>query len=135
MKFYPISHVVFETTRSRLIQILHHYSVSWKITRLYFWSSNLLYFAQKKPIEKKFSDFWLVGRKLTKFLMSYLKRQVFFYLNFLSLFSVMRDNSSVFTTHQIVRFQTFDCSREISPNLYFGRLLLLTVYKILAKEV
>ena len=31
---------VFETTRSRFIQILHHFSVSWMITQLYFFSSN-----------------------------------------------------------------------------------------------
>ena len=37
--------------------------------------------------------------------------------------------------HQIAKFETFDCSREISPNLYFDRLLLLKVHKILAKKV
>ena len=37
--------------------------------------------------------------------------------------------------HQSAKFQTFDCSREISPNLYFDRLLLLKVYKISAKKV
>ena len=37
--------------------------------------------------------------------------------------------------HQSVKFQTFHCSHEISPNLYFDRLLLLKVYKISAKKV
>ena len=37
--------------------------------------------------------------------------------------------------HQSAKFQTFDCSRKISPNLYFDRLLLLKVYKILAEKV
>ena len=37
-------------------------------------------------------------------------------------------------THQSAKFQTFDCSREISTNLYFDRLLLLKVYKISAKN-
>ena len=36
MKVHPIPHVIFETTRSGIIQILHHCSVSWKITPLYF---------------------------------------------------------------------------------------------------
>ena len=36
---------------------------------------------------------------------------------------------------QSAKLQTFDCSRKISPNLYFDRLLLLKVYKILAKKV
>ena len=37
--------------------------------------------------------------------------------------------------HQSAKFQNFDCSDEISPNLYFNRLLLLKVYKISAKKV
>ena len=36
MKVYPISHAIFETTRPGFAQILHHWSVLWKITRLYF---------------------------------------------------------------------------------------------------
>ena len=36
MKVHPIPHAIFETTRSGFIQILHHCSVSWKITLLYF---------------------------------------------------------------------------------------------------
>ena len=37
--------------------------------------------------------------------------------------------------HQSAKFQTFDCSSEISPNLYFYRFLLLKVCKISAKKV
>ena len=37
--------------------------------------------------------------------------------------------------HRSAKFQTFDCSGEISPNLYFDRLLLLKVYKVSAKKV
>ena len=37
--------------------------------------------------------------------------------------------------HQSAKSQTFNCSGEISPNLYFDRLLLLKVYKISAKKV
>ena len=36
--------------------------------------------------------------------------------------------------HQNPNFQTFERSREISPNLYFDRLLLSKVYKISAKK-
>ena len=36
--------------------------------------------------------------------------------------------------HQNAKFQTFDCSREISLNVYFDTLLLLKVHKILAKK-
>ena len=38
-------------------------------------------------------------------------------------------------THQSTKFQTFDCSSEISPNLYFDRLLFLKLYKMSAKKV
>ena len=36
--------------------------------------------------------------------------------------------------HQSGKFQTFDWSGKISPKFYFDRLLLLKVYKILAKK-
>ena len=35
--------------------------------------------------------------------------------------------------HQSARFQTFNCSGEVPPNLYFDRLLLSKVYKVSAK--
>ena len=138
---HPIPQANFQTTRSRFIQILNHCSVSWKITLLYFFGS-IVYNLDKK----QFSDFWMVGWKFTKFLMSSLKLQVSFSLNFGSLFRVMRDNSSalfylklymIWTkgAHKSAKFQAFDCSRRIPPNLYFDRLLLLKVYKISAKNV
>ena len=36
--------------------------------------------------------------------------------------------------HHSAKFQTFDCSGELPPNLYFDRLLSLKVYKGLAKK-
>ena len=65
------------------------------------------------------------------------------YSNLASLFTIMRDNSSVFFklkmymiwtkgAHQSAKFQTFDCSHKISPTLYFDRLLLLKVQKDIA---
>ena len=75
-----------------------------------------------------------------------MKLQVSFSLNFASLFSAMWDNSSVLFQlklcmiwtkgdHQSTKFQTFNCSCKISTYLYFDRLFLLKVYKILAKKV
>ena len=93
IKVPPISHVIFETITPGFIQILHRCLVSW--TPLYFCNSNLVVFRQKELIEKKFSDFWVVGWKFTKFLISNLKLQVSFPLNFASLFSVIRHNSSL----------------------------------------
>ena len=104
VKIHQIPHVIFETTRSWFIQVLHHCSVSWKITLLYFCPSNLVYFGQKEPIKKKFSDFWVVGWKFIKFLMSYLKSQFSFSLNFESLFIVMKEILQYFFSWSFIWF-------------------------------
>ena len=109
-----------------------------------FFSSNLIYWEQKVPIRVKFSDLsgWVKIHQIphVKF-----ETTTSFSLNFESLFSVMRGNSSVVFlmrlhmiwtkgVHQSAKFQTFGCSCEISQNLYF-RLLLLELYKISGKKV
>ena len=43
----------FSSNKSVFLQILHHSLVSWKITSLYFFSSNNIYFAQKETIKMK----------------------------------------------------------------------------------
>ena len=69
--------------------------------------------------------------------MSCLKLQVSFSLNFASLVSILRDNSSILLLAETVHDldQTFVCSGKISPNLHFNRLLLLKIYTILAEKV
>ena len=48
------------------LQILYPSSVSWKITPLYFFSSNNIYFAQKEPIKMKiFETFECSGQILS----------------------------------------------------------------------
>ena len=72
-----------------------------------------------------------------------MKLQVSFSLNFASLFNVLGDNPSYLIFNFIIfsrffhsaKFQTFDCSGEISTNLYFDRLFLLKVYKVSVKKV
>ena len=57
--------------KSVFLQIFHHSSLSWKITPLYFFRSNVIYFAaQKGTIKKQFFETWVLGKKLTKFLNS-----------------------------------------------------------------
>ena len=106
MKVLPIPHAIFESTRSGFIQISHHCSVSWKITPLYFFSSNLILLWTKISIEVKSSDFLVDGWKFTKFLMSCFKPQVSFSLNFASLFNVMGDKSSALCSLKIYMFFT-----------------------------
>ena len=136
MKVHPIPHAIFQSARSGFVQILHQL----QITPLYFLAQTSYTLDKNSPLE-----FWEIGWKLTKLLMSNLKSHVSFSLNFASLFSAMGDKSSVlfylklyliFTkgAHHSAKFQTFDCSGEISPNLYFDRLLLLKVYKVSAKK-
>ena len=92
-------------------------------------------------MKRKFWDFWVVGWKFTKLLMSYSRLQVTFSLNFASLFSVKRDNSSLIFwlklyiiltkgVHQSAKFQTFDFTKFV-----LDKLLLMKVYKISAKKV
>ena len=51
------------------LQILYPSSVSWKITPLYFFSSNNIYFAQKKSIKMKtFETLECSGQNLSNFL-------------------------------------------------------------------
>ena len=133
MKFHPIPPAIFETAKSRFIQILHHCSVSWKITPLYFCSSNLVHIPWTAHHNKNFQIFeW----KLTKFLMSYLKPQVRFSLNFASFFSVMKELLCTFlakTLHDLDKRDPSKCNildfrlHRIPPILYFDRLLLLKV--------
>ena len=49
----PNSSGHFPSNKSVFLQILHHSSLSWKITPLYFFSSNNIYFPQKEPIKWK----------------------------------------------------------------------------------
>ena len=43
----------FPSYKSAFLQILHHFSMSWKITPLYLFRSNSTYFTQKEPITVK----------------------------------------------------------------------------------
>ena len=47
----PNSSYHFSNHKSAFLQILHDFSVSWKITPLYFFSSNIIHFVQKNPIK------------------------------------------------------------------------------------
>ena len=85
------------------LRILNPSSISWKVTPLHFFSSNNIYFAQKEPIKGKiFWDFRVFRSKFVNFIMPILKRQVSSSPNFVSLFSFMKDNSSVIFLAQTI---------------------------------
>ena len=53
----------FSNHKSVFPQILHHSSLPWKITPLYFFSSNIIYFGQKEPIKEYiFQTFECLGQ-------------------------------------------------------------------------
>ena len=87
----------FPSNKSVFLQILHHTSLSWKMTRLYFFSSSNIYFAQKETNKVKiFETFECSGHNLSNSLcQSWNVKSI--PLQFLvSLFSFTKDNSSVF---------------------------------------
>ena len=62
----PNSSCHFPSNKSVFLQILHHSSISWEITPLYFFSSNNIYYTQKEPIKVKiFETFEWSGQNLS----------------------------------------------------------------------
>ena len=80
----PNSSCHFPNHKPVFLQILHDSSVSLKITPLYFFWSNVIYFAQKGQITVQILENWKLRSKFTKFL-SFLK-QIGFSSNFASSF-------------------------------------------------
>ena len=63
----------FRNDESIPLQILYPSSVSWRITPLYFFGSNNIYFAHKEPIKVKIVEtFESSGQNLTNFLCKFL---------------------------------------------------------------
>ena len=54
MKICQMPHVIFQTTSQFFLQILQESSVSWNVTPLYFFKSNVVYFEQKAQSKCKF---------------------------------------------------------------------------------
>ena len=122
-----ISLCQFWNYKSIPLQILYPFSVSWKITPLYFFSSNNRYFAQQEHTKMKiFETFKCSGQKFVKFLISILKWPVNSFSNFASFFIAMTHNSSmdcklilfllwIKGSYQSPNIETFKCSGENLP--------------------
>ena len=94
----------FSNHKSVFLQILHGSSVSWNITPLYFFRSNVVYFAQKGPIKmQNVLDFLVFGSKFTK-LLSFLKQKRSFSSNFAPLFGIMRLIVHIFFSWNFIYF-------------------------------
>ena len=66
-EIYPIHHAIFETTRLESIQSLHHCSVSWKITPLYFLAKTLYTLDKNSPSNWNFWTFEWLGKNSPNF--------------------------------------------------------------------
>ena len=85
----------FWNDKSILLQTLHPSSVSWKITPLYFFSSNNLYFSQKERIKVKILRLLTAQFKICQVPYASFEVNDSTPANFTSLFSLIKDNSSV----------------------------------------
>ena len=78
---------------TKLLMPLYH--LSRHNSSVFFLAQTLHNFYKSSPSKCIFLDFLMLRLKFTKFLMSFFKQKVSFSSKFGSLFSVMRDNSSV----------------------------------------
>ena len=112
----------FWNHESVFLQILHHSSVSWKISSLYFCSSNNIYLAQKEPINVKiFGTFECSGQNLSNSLCQFWNNKSI-PLQILYLSSVswkiiplyfFSSNNIYFAQKEPIKvkiFETFECS-------------------------
>ena len=118
----------FLNHKSLFLQILHHFSVFWNMTPLYFFSSDIVYPGQKEPIKVKMFDiFECSGQNLSNSSCQFWNEKSISLRNFASLFNVMTHNSSVDFklihfllctkgSHQSSNFNTFKCSGENLAN-------------------
>ena len=74
----PYSSCHFPNHKSVFLQILHHSSVSWKITPPHFFRSNILYFAQNEPIKVKILGILSPQVKIHQILISFETTDHFF---------------------------------------------------------
>ena len=75
----PYSSCHFPNHKSVFLQILHHPSVSWKITPLYFFRSNIKYFAQSSKWKCKFWRLLSARVKFHQILVIFDARDQFFF--------------------------------------------------------
>ena len=137
MKVHPILHAILETTMPEFIQILHHCSVSWKITPLCFLAQTLNTLDKNSQSKWKFGTLEWFCQNSQNFL-SHLKLQVSFSLNLASLFNVKRDNFFRWNLYYFDKSSPSKCQildfRFHQTCTLIG-FFLLKVYKISAKKV
>ena len=95
VKICKIPHVIFQAQQASYSSILHHSSVSWKIIPLYFLAQTVYTLLKRTSLKSKFLRLSCARVKFCQIPYPILKRQDDSSLNFVSLFSFMKDKSSV----------------------------------------
>ena len=104
-KNVPNSLCHFLNRKSVFLEILHHSSVSWKITALYFFRSNVISFTQKEPIKVEILRILSAYVKIHQILVIFETTNQFFLSNFALLFIVLRHKSSILFSWDFLYFQ------------------------------
>ena len=87
--------VIFESTNQFSFKFCNNLQCNKTKLLCTFFSSNIICFGQNIPLKCKFSRFWVLWRKIVKFLMSSLNWKVKSSSNFASFFILMTHNSPV----------------------------------------
>ena len=119
MKICQMPHVIFQTTSQFFLQSLQESSVSWNVTPLYFFKSNVVYFEQKAQSKCKFFRLSSALIKIHQILVLF-ETKIIFSSNFAPPFGIMRHISSIpFLAETLYTFSKSILSKykfgEISP--------------------
>ena len=133
---YSLCH--FPNQKSVFFQTLHHSSVSCKITPLYFFRSNVIYFAQKKTNKVQIFESFESRVKILQILDIFQTTnfQILHYLlvpwHHFQLKFYIHSMKEVYQSTNLVKFHVSSQKTEI---LNFDGLLLFKSYKVSAKKV
>ena len=139
----PNSSCHFPKRKSVFLQILCDSSVSWKITPLYFFRSNFIYFARKGSTILQFFQCYRI--QIHQSLVIFWKKKLVF-LSVLRNSCVMKHNSSIpfylkfyilstRRAYQSTNMERFNLGSQKSEILHFDELLLSKWYKNSAKKI
>ena len=95
VKFCQIPYANFERTSRFLSKFCIPFQFHERLFLCTFLAQTISALLKRNPLKWNFWDFWVLKSNFVKFLMPILKRQVDSSPNFVSLFSFMKDNSSV----------------------------------------
>ena len=141
----PNSSCHFWNHNVRVSQILHHCSVPWEITPLFFLAQTSYTLDKNSPLEWNFWTFEWLGENSPNSSCHIWNHKLVFLLNFASLFNAMGDKPSIFFELKLylifekgaqhsAEFQTSHYSGEILPKLYFDWLLFWKCIKFQQKK-